>query len=128
MMGSKRFIHEPISVEWDRPPDRLKDPPAPDRFTWRGETFDVVEILSEWRDYSRRGRMGRNMRPEHLERAAQRGSWGVGQTTWHLRVAQEGRAFELYYDRQPKGQQFRTGQWFLVAELFDEEEPPDQPA
>ena len=82
-----RFIDEPISVEFDRPPTFEKRPPCPDGFTWRSETFCVVELLSEWRDYQRRGRMAVNMRPEHATLAAERGSWGVGRFYFRVRTA-----------------------------------------
>ena len=73
-----RFIDEPIEVDFDQPPVFEKRPECPDAFTWRGELYRVAEVLSEWRDYGRRGRMANNMRPEHAELAAERGSWGVG--------------------------------------------------
>jgi len=61
-----RFIGEPIEVEFDRQPALEKKPGCPDRFIWREETYQVVELLSEWYDHSRRGRMATNMRASHL--------------------------------------------------------------
>ena len=54
-----RFIGEPVEVEFDQPSVLEKDPDCPDRFAWRGTMHQVVETLSEWRDYTRRGRMAR---------------------------------------------------------------------
>jgi hypothetical protein len=117
-MGVKplRFIGEPIQVQFDRPPVFEKKPGCPDRFVWRGETYRIVETLSEWHDYRRRGRMDRNMRPEHAATAARRGSWGVGRDYYRVRTA-TGQTFDLYYDRAPKRVQDRKGGWFLYREV-----------
>lgn len=115
-----RFIDEPIEVSFAQPPVFEKRPPCPDGFLWRGETFAVVELLSEWRDYQRRGRMAVNMRPEHAAIAAERGSWGVGRFYFRVRTG-SGSIFDLYYDRAPKDARQRKGAWFLFREL---EEPP----
>lgn len=109
------FIGEPITVEWDAPPVFSKRPGCPDRFIWQGTVYQVVELLSEHSDFSRHGRFASNMRPEHAEAASQRGSWGVGRTYFLVRV-QEGRIFELYYDRAPQGAR-REGTWFLYQEM-----------
>lgn len=73
--------------------------------------------LQEWRDYGRRGRMATNMRPENLKKAAKRGSWGVGRYYFRVQVA-DGRIFDIYYDRAPKGQAQRLGSWFLYREIL----------
>jgi len=111
-----RYIGEPIEVCFDQPPLFEKKPPAPSRFVWRGESYRVAAVLSEWRDYSRRGRAARNMQPQHAAVAEHRGSWGVGRYYFRVRV-DGGRIFELYYDRAPKGSDQRKGAWFLVSEL-----------
>jgi len=111
-----RFIGEPVSVEWDKRPLLEKKPTCPDRIIWDGETLEVVELLAEWRDYGRRGRMGSNMRPAKLLRARERGSWGVGRFYFRVCVA-DGRTFELYYDRAAQGSDRRKGVWFLNQEL-----------
>lgn len=113
-----RFIGAPIEVEFDRPPLFSKRPHCPARFVWEGETFEITAVLKEWRDYGRRGRMSRNMRPENLKRAAKRGSWGVGRYYFRVMIGESGRCFELYYDRAPKGRRQREGAWFLDRELF----------
>lgn len=115
---SLRFIGEPIEVEFDQPPALEKLPGCPDRFVWRSETYPVVEMLAEWHDYSRRGRMARNMQPQHAELAAQRGSWGVGRAYFRVRT-DGGQLFELYYDRAPKGTDQRKGSWHLYRELTE---------
>ncbi len=119
-----RFIGEPISVEFDYPPPLEKEPACPSRFVWREQVYRVVQRLSEWRDYGRRGRMARNMSARHLEAASRRGSWGVGRFFFRV-VTDDGLVFELYYDRRPKGPLARKGQWFLFREL--RQQPPVAP-
>lgn len=110
------FIGEPVTVEWDEPPARTKTPECPDRFVWREDTYAITALLTEWQDFQRRGRMARNMRPEHLQVAAQRGSWGVGRFYFRVQTG-GGRIFDLYYDRQPKDCDDRHGSWVLYREM-----------
>jgi len=111
-----RFISEPIEAHFLEPPALEKKPGPPNSFTWRGEVYKVVEVLSEWVDYTRKGRMARNMQPQHAAVASRRGSWGVG--LFYFRVRTEtGRIFDLYYDRAPKDADHRKGEWFLYQEL-----------
>jgi hypothetical protein len=114
-----RFISEPIEVYFERPPVLEKKPGPPSAFTWRGEQYQIVEVLSEWHDYQRRGRMARNMQPKHAAAAERRGSWGVGQDYFRVRTA-DGRIFDLYYDRAPKDAGRRKGAWFLYRELAEQ--------
>jgi len=114
-----RFIEEPITVRFDAPPMFEKKPPCPTEFTWREETHKIVEMLSEWHDYQRRGRMARNMQPAHAARASTRGSWGVGRDYFRVRLA-DGRVVDLYYDREPKDVDDRKGAWFLAREMVEE--------
>lgn len=114
-----RFIAEPIEARFDRPPLLEKKPGCPDGFTWRGDDFRVLEMLSEWHDYQRRGRMARNMMPTHAETAERRGSWGVGLDYFRV-LTETGRVFDIYYDRAPKDADRRKGGWFIFQEL----EPP----
>jgi hypothetical protein len=113
---SLRFIGEPVEVEFDEEPVLRKKPGCPDRFVWLGVTHEVIEELSEWHDYSRRGRFKRNMRPDHAAAAQRRGSWGVGRDYYRVRTG-EGRIFEIYYDRAPRDISDRRGSWFLLKEL-----------
>ena len=115
-MKPLRFIGEPIQAQFDRPPSLEKKPGCPDRFVWREETYQVVEILSEWHDYGRRGRMAVNMRPTHIATAARRGSWGVGRDYYRVCI-ETGQIFDLYYDRAPKSADDRKGAWFLYREM-----------
>ena len=105
------FIGEAIEPGFEQAPFTEKRPTCPDYFVWRGEQYRVAALVSEWRDYTRRGRFARNMQPQHAAVAAHRGSFGVGRFYFQVRV-EGGRFFELYYDRAPKG-----GGWFLVREL-----------
>jgi len=111
-----RFIGEPVTVAFDKRPLFTKKPHCPDRIIWGDEVMAVTAVLQEWRDYSRRGRMSRNMRPANLAKAAKRGSWGVGRYYFRVLVA-DGRCFDLYYDRAPKSVDDKKGQWFLLREI-----------
>lgn len=115
-----RFISESIEVQFDVPPMFEKKPGPPDRFIWCDETYTVVDVIQEWHDYRRRGRMARNMRPTHAVSAERRGSWGVGQDYFRVRTADD-RFFDLYYDRAPKSVDDRKGGWFLDKELSEQE-------
>lgn len=113
------FIGQPVEVEFDRPPLLEKKPTCPSRFIWDEQTYPVVETLAEWVDYTRRGRMARNMQPQHAAVASHRGSWGVGRFFFRVRVA-NGQIFELYYDRAPRDADTRKGGWMLVAEYGED--------
>jgi hypothetical protein len=115
-----RFIGEAVEPEYDRAPALEKKPGLPERFVWRGETHEIVELVSEWHDYGRRGRAARNVRPERLAAAVRRGSWGVGRDYYRVRT-DSGRVFDLYYDRAPKGVRHRKGSWTLFREMVAEE-------
>ncbi len=110
------FIGEEIAIQFDTPPVRQKTPPCPDGFTWQGRSYRVTGKISEWQDFTRRGRMARNMRPAHADAAAQRGSLGVGRFYFRVRT-DTGQVFDLYYDRAIKDVDDRLGHWFLYREM-----------
>jgi hypothetical protein len=112
----RRFIDVEVEVIFDRHPELSKKPGPPDGFMWEGQSFRVEEVISTWFDYSRKGRMAKNMEPAHAEAAARRGSWGVGRFTFRVRTG-EGRIFDLYYDRAPEGAGDRAGHWVLFREM-----------
>ncbi len=118
MATANPFLHfydEPIEPVFDRPPVLEKAPPCPDGFTWQGQTHRVVELLAEWRDYRRRGRMAENMQPAHARAASRRGSLNVGRFYFRVRI-ETGQVYELYYDRAPASIDDKKGQWFLLGE------------
>ena len=119
-MGSARFISGEIDVTLGEKPALEKKPRCPLEFLWRGETFPIVELLKEWHDYSRRGRMAHNMKTVHAEAAERHGSWGVGRDYYRVRT-EGGRVFEFYYDRSPRSVSDRKGAWYLFRELEGEE-------
>ncbi len=131
------FYDHPIEVTFNMEVVRRKLPPCPDGFTWDGRQWTVVEKLSEWVDFSRRGRMSRNMRPAHSTVASRRGSLGVGRFYFRVNATclEQGsgseakvRIFDLYYDREIKSADDRLGHWFLYRELEPvRSEQPDLP-
>ncbi len=110
------FICERIEVLFDNPPIRQKTPFCPDGFIWRGVTYRAAEKLSEWVDFTRKGRMARNMSIAHAEVASRRGSLGVGRFYFRVRV-QSGKVFDLYYDRAVVNVDDRLGNWFVYREI-----------
>jgi hypothetical protein len=117
-MPEETFIHffdEPINVVFNSPPLLAKSPPCPDGFTWRGQALRIVEMLAEWHDYRRRGRMENNMQPAHARVAAERGSLNVGRFYFRVKV-ESGQIYELYYDRATEKVGDRKGHWFLLGE------------
>jgi len=111
-----KFIQEEIQVWFKNAPVLEKKPGCPDGFTWRGKQYQVIELLSEWHDYHRKGKMAQNMRPTHAEHAERRGSWGVGVDTYRV-LTDSGQIFDLNFDRAPKDASRRKGAWFVFQEL-----------
>ena len=111
-----RFIGEQVKVQFDKQPTIEKKPGCPDRFVTKEGTYHVTDILGEWQDYNRLGRMAHNMRPENAAVAKRRGSWGVGKFYFRVRTTSE-QVFDIYYDRAPKNAADRKGTWFLYREL-----------
>ena len=110
------FLDHPIEILFDQPPAREKTPDCPDGFIWEEKTYHVTEMLSSWSDFTRRGKMARNMRPEHAAVASGRGSLNVGRFYFRVRT-DSAQVFDLYYDRAMKNVDDRKGQWFLYREL-----------
>ena len=132
------FLDQPIEVLFDTPPAREKTPDCPNGFIWEARNYRVVEMLSAWSDFKRRGKMARNMRPEHAAVAANRGSLNVGRFYFRVRVVMmssnspavqlldnigqsKEQIFDIYYDRAMKNVDDRKGQWFIYRELEEEE-------
>jgi hypothetical protein len=111
-----RFIGEEITVKFNQVRFPLKKPTAPDRFLWAEHEYEVTHVHSAWREYERKGRLARNMQPHNLRLAKKRGSWGVGRFYFRVQV-QDGRVFDLYYDRAPDDASDRLGHWFLLREM-----------
>jgi Domain of unknown function (DUF6504) len=130
------FYDHPIQVVFDTPPVRRKVPPCPDGFTWQEQNWRVEEKLAEWVDFSRHGRMKRNMSPAHAAVASGRGSLGVGRFYFRVkaRLIRPGksrkrdteplpRIFDIYYDREIKSADDRLGDWMLYRELAPAPKP-----
>ncbi len=110
------FLDHPIEPIFDSPLVREKAPDCPNGFIWDGKAYCVLEMLSAWTDFKRRGRMARNMQPAHAAVAASRGSLNVGR--YYFRVKTDtNQIFDIYYDRAMKNVDDRKGQWFVYREL-----------
>jgi Domain of unknown function (DUF6504) len=110
------FLDQPVEVFFNSPPVYEKSPPCPDGFVWKDRTYLIVEKLSEWTDFTRRGTASRNMRPSHAEAASGRGSLNVGRFFFRVRV-DTGQIFDLTYDRAMKNMDDRKGLWLLYREM-----------
>lgn len=115
------FFDHPIQPIFDTPLAREKTPDCPNGFHWDDKTYHVIEMLSSWSDFARRGKMARNMRPAHAAVASSRGSLNVGRFYFRVRV-DTGQVFDIYYDRAMKSLDDRKGQWFVYRELEEEHE------
>jgi hypothetical protein len=113
------FLDQPIEPIFDTPPAREKSPDCPNGFSWEGKTYRVMEMLSAWTDFARRGKMARNMRPAHAAVASTRGSLNVGRFYFRVKV-DTGQIFDIYYDRAMKDVDDRKGQWFVYRELGED--------
>jgi len=111
------FIDQPIEVIFDTPLTLEKNPDVPPNgFIWDDKTYRVIEMLSSWNDFKRRGRMAQNMQPAHASVASTRGSLNVGRFYFRVKV-DTGQIFDIYYDRAMKNVDERKGQWFIYREM-----------
>ena len=110
------FLDQPIEVIFDTPPALEKSPDCPNGFVWDDKTYRVIEMLSSWNDFKRRGRMAQNMQPAHAAVASARGSLNVGRFYFRVKV-DTGQVFDIYYDRAMKNVDERKGQWFIYREM-----------
>lgn len=122
------FYDAPIEVVYDNLPVYEKTPDCPDGFNWGDKSYCIVETLSEWSDFTRRGKYARNMRPKHAAVASNRGSLNVGRFYFRVKAVlsssattgqSDNQIFDLYYDRAMKSVDERKGQWFLYRELAE---------
>jgi len=110
------FFDEKIEVLFDISPTYEKTPKCPNGFVWEEKEYRIIETLSEWTDFKRRGKYAHNMRPAHAAVASTRGSLNVGRFYFRVKV-ESGQIFDLYYDRAMKNVDERKGQWLLYREL-----------
>jgi hypothetical protein len=110
------FLDQSIEVIFDTLPTYEKAPDCPNGFVWGGKTFHVIEMLSAWTDFKRRGRMARNMQPQHAAVASSRGSLNVGRYYFRVKTDTD-QIFDIYYDRAMKNVDDRKGQWFVYREV-----------
>lgn len=93
------FIGEQVEVR------QAPDGPAPAGFTWRGERYDVLRVLTQWQDtgYGTTGAASRNWRTRRHR------------NYFHVECP-GGDRFELYLDREavPSPQQRRRRRWMLL--------------
>ena len=113
---SIHFFDHTIEPVFDTPPALEKSPDCPNGFIWGDKTYRIIEMLSSWVDFKRRGKMARNMQPQHATRASTRGSLNVGRFYFRV-VTDTEQVFDIYYDRAMKNVDDRKGQWVLYREM-----------
>ena len=113
------FLDHLIEPVFDTPPALEKSPGCPNGFICDDKTYRVVEMLSSWNDFKRRGRMAQNMQPAHATVASTRGSLNVGRFYFRVKVDTK-QIFDIYYDRAMKNVDKRKGQWFIYREMLEE--------
>jgi hypothetical protein len=113
------FLDHPIEPIFDTPPAREKSPDCPTGFIRENKAYRITEMLASWSDFTRRGKMARNMRPAHAAVASSHGSLNVGRFYFRVKV-ETGQIFDIYYDRAMKNVDDRKGQWFVYRELEEQ--------
>ena len=115
------FIGREINVTLPSGFSLEKKPPPPRAFRWKCVVHKVTEMLATWHRYGKPETRTQGGRPPYFVRSGRtQGSWGQGRVYFRVRT-EEGRLFDIYYDRAPKGQR-RVGAWFLWRELSAAEE------
>ena len=114
---SIHFIGESIEVLFDHEIIKQKSPPYPDHFIWHSRRYSVIDLLQQWSDFSRKGRMKRNMSDAHRTKAEKTGSWGVGRFFFRV-IVHAGQDFTIYYDRSPQSAK-KGEEWILLQENKD---------
>jgi hypothetical protein len=114
------FFDESIEPIFNSPPAREKSPDCPNGFIWNKTTYHITEMISAWTDFKRRGKMARNMRPEHAEVASSRGSLNVGRFYFRVKT-NTNQIFDIYYDRAMKNVDEHKGQWLMYREMGEKE-------
>lgn len=115
---AKRFIGERIEPFFTNAPLHPKKPGCPTGFIWRGSSFSIEASLSEWHDYTRRGRTERNIRPSHIKNALRYGSIGSGRDFFQVATTAQ-RSFVIYFDRTVKDVDHADGEWYVLEEVTE---------
>lgn len=100
---SEQFVGEPImpdAATYD--PSRMAagEPGLPAQFSWRGETFRVVQVLKTWRQTG----ACRHGSPEFYVRKH-----------WYEVLTDSGATMTLYFDRQSRSRSDRRKRWWLYS-------------
>ena len=105
------------SLPWDLKTHAFRQESKMPQFVFlAGKEFHIAELLSNGRIFRVKGKYSRNMKDAHLERAARKGSLGVGRFYFRVRT-DELRIFDIYYDRTIKNSIETSGFWVLFQEL-----------
>lgn len=114
-----RFIGDEITPVFAEEPELDKKTGAPAAFVWRDRQHPISRVIREWHEYDQgRGGAANTGRPPFSQRGVMsRGSWGSGKDFYRV-LTDEGRIYDIYYDRRPKGKQ-RKGRWVIFRDIGD---------
>ena len=114
---NSRYIVQEILVGFDLEPLVIKSPICPSYFEWKDKKYVITRVLLEWKDFSRRGKVARNIRSAHIVRASVYGSKGVGKFYFRI-LTQSDQIFDIYYDRASKDSVDYLGRWIIFREIL----------
>jgi phosphoribosylglycinamide formyltransferase-1 len=104
---AQQFISEaitPVTATADTGRMAAGEPGLPSRFTWRGQTVEVAEVLRSWRETG----PCRSGSPETYVRKH-----------WYEVLTGSGAVMTLYFERQPRVRSKRTARWWLYSVRTD---------
>ena len=94
---STQFIGEPLSGIVVGLPSSTGEPVAPSEFSWRNQTYQVVEIIDKHKGIDRDRTHGSSEQYVHKH--------------WFTVKVNDGRIMSIYFERQPRGR--GTQRWWL---------------
>ena len=77
-----------------------REPALPHRFTWRGETFEVAEVLEKWKELGPAKEGGRS---QYLRKH------------WFRIRATSGDEMKIYFERTARSAKQRKTRWWLYS-------------
>ncbi len=95
------FISEPIEPEPGSfaAPTAAGEPMLPTRFTWRGERYEIADVLAKWKE-SGKERGGSEI---YLRK-----HW------YHIRTT-DGQSMKIYFERQARSKGAARKRWWLYT-------------
>lgn len=96
---SERIVPDPESFDTAAP--ALGEPAVPRRFSWRGKTYEVRDVLARWREAD-------------ADRTHGSGALYARKHWFHVRV-DDGSEMKVYFERQPGSGRNAKARWWLYT-------------